>query len=516
MPYEVYMNIIESLAILIKELNPSAEIPQSDVEKRQLFRALCNVRAPKPLSSDFLRIQDAMLRQMISAKGITDIRSLHPVNKDLYLWQGDITTLRVDAIVNAANSSLLGCFVPCHGCIDNAIHTFAGVQLRLECAEIMEKQGQPEPTGCAKITNAYNLPCRHVLHTVGPTVNDLLTEQHREQLSNCYRACLALAAKHGLQSIAFCCISTGEFHFPNRAAAEIAVQTVQEYQKHTRCRSFSTCSKMRIKVFMKNYSDDIQKARQLLSEADAIVVGAGAGLSMAAGMTYDGERFTSHFADYIEKYHFTDMYTAGFHPFATPEDKWGYWSRHIYLNRYAQPDNGLHALLHALLAGKPHFVLSTNVDALFVRNGFDSDRIFDVQGDYGKWQCGVPCHNTLYDNEATVSEMVAEQANCRIPTALLPKCPVCGELMENNLRADGRFVEDAHWHESSEKYSDFLRTYRSSRLVLLELGVGFNTPTFPDTVLIRINHDDCRTVYDIDGKTLCMHQDIAAVISKMM
>lgn len=209
------------------------EIPEDVREQKRILRSLLNIRMPQPVGGDFLKIQDEYLREETAAKGITDIGELTPVREDIYLWQGDITTLRCGAIVNAANSQLLGCFYPCHGCIDNAIHTFAGIQLRLACAELMQKQGHEEPTGSAKITPAYNLPCKYVLHTVGPVVRGALTKRHCELLASCYRSCLELAEENGVESIAFCCISTGEFRFPNDKAAEIAVKTVTEYKKET-------------------------------------------------------------------------------------------------------------------------------------------------------------------------------------------------------------------------------------------------------------------------------------------
>lgn len=187
---------------------------------------------PRPVSEEFLQVQDAYLQEETRRKGITTLDQLEPVEDGIYLWQGDITTLSCGAIVNAANSQMLGCFVPCHGCIDNAIHTYAGVQLRLECARLMTGQ-EEEPTGNAKITKAYNLPCRYILHTVGPIISGAVTQANRELLASCYRTCLELAAETGLGSIAFCCISTGEFHFPNELAAEIAIQTVGELQRQT-------------------------------------------------------------------------------------------------------------------------------------------------------------------------------------------------------------------------------------------------------------------------------------------
>lgn len=211
------------------------QIPSDSTGQRQLLRGLMNVRMVKKSSAEFLNIQDAYLQEETAKKGVTDVDDLTPVQQGLYLWQGDITALRCDAIVNAANRGMTGCYVPNHRCIDNCIHTFAGVQLRLYCEEMMEAQGHAEPTGQAKITPAYNLPCRYVLHTVGPIVGGHLTETHCRQLADCYRSCLSLAAENGLKSVAFCCISTGEFHFPNEKAAEIAVATVKEFlaQKET-------------------------------------------------------------------------------------------------------------------------------------------------------------------------------------------------------------------------------------------------------------------------------------------
>ena len=221
------------LQSLLKERTEyrDVDIPAEAESQRQLLRGLMNIRAPKGTDENFLKIQDEYLQGETAAKGITDIADLTPVQPGLYLWQGDITTLRCDAIVNAANSGMTGCYIPNHRCIDNAIHSFAGVELRLACAELMERQGCPEPTGRAKITPAFNLPCRHVLHTVGPIIEGRVTQRDRELLASCYRACLELAAEHGLESVAFCCISTGEFHFPNELAAEIAVETVKEFLK---------------------------------------------------------------------------------------------------------------------------------------------------------------------------------------------------------------------------------------------------------------------------------------------
>lgn len=209
----------------------SIDIPAEDTARKRLLRSLMNIRPPKIISGKFLDVQDAYLQEECTGKGIVSLSDISLAQPGIYLWQGDITRLSVDAVVNAANSALLGCFVPCHGCIDNAIHSAAGVELRLECSRIMEEQKMEEPTGKAKITKAYNLPCRYVLHTVGPIICGAVTGRDCDLLSDCYLSCLELAAAYQLKSIAFCCISTGEFHFPNEKAAEIAIQTVQDYQK---------------------------------------------------------------------------------------------------------------------------------------------------------------------------------------------------------------------------------------------------------------------------------------------
>lgn len=227
----------EKREILIKELLAELpqyremQIPMDENEQKRLLRSLMNIRSPRPISDSFLALQDEYLSEEVAEKGITDsaLLPVSPLDNRLVLWRGDITTLRIDAIVNAANSALRGCFVPCHSCVDNIIHSVSGIQLRLACDEIMNEQGYDEPTGKAKITPAYNLPCRYVLHTVGPIVSGILTKKHCEQLADCYKSCLKLAANENLKSVAFCCISTGEFHFPQKKAAKIAVETVEEF-----------------------------------------------------------------------------------------------------------------------------------------------------------------------------------------------------------------------------------------------------------------------------------------------
>ena len=231
-------------------------VPSDTAEQKLLLRALFNVRLPIAANEEFLKIQDEYLREETRLKGVTDISALTPVQPDIYLWQGDITTLSCDAIVNAANSRMLGCFCPNHGCIDNAVHTFAGIRLRLACNEIMQKQGRKEPAGRAKITSAYNLPSRFVIHTVGPIVYGKPTDKDCELLRSCYLSCLKIADENNLKSIAFCCISTGEFHFPNEKAAEIATDTVKKYKAETHSE---------IKVIFNVFKDtDLKIYRKLL------------------------------------------------------------------------------------------------------------------------------------------------------------------------------------------------------------------------------------------------------------
>lgn len=263
------MNQIERRLHLLKTLleeqqgSYQVKIPESEERQKSLLRSLFNVRMPKPISQEFLEIQDAYLQEEIQEKGITELDDLIPIQDGIYLWQGDITTLRCDGIVNAANSGMTGCYIPNHKCIDNCIHSFAGIELRIACSEIMEQQKYPEPTGKAKITLAYNLPCNYILHTVGPIIRGKLREKDCELLASCYRSCLELAEENKLESLAFCCISTGEFHFPNDKAAEIAVREVKQFLKRR------TSVK---KVIFNVFKDLDKEIYEKLLRADGMVV----------------------------------------------------------------------------------------------------------------------------------------------------------------------------------------------------------------------------------------------------
>lgn len=277
-----------------------------------------------------------------------------------------------------------------------------------------------------------------------------------------------------------------------------------------------------------NYETRINKAKKLIENADFILIGAGAGLSTAAGFEYGGEFFQKNFSDFALKYGMKDMYSAGFYPFATSEEKWAYWSRMIYHNRYKGKANPTYQALHELIKNKNYFVITTNVDHQFQLAGFDKKRLFYTQGDYGLFQCSVPCHNKTYDNRELVFEMVKNQKNCRIPTNLIPKCPVCGREMETNLRADDRFVQDEGWFEHANLYQEFLDKVKGKNLLLIEIGVGYNTPAiikYPfermtyqnkDTHLIRINKDYPICSKEILNKTILFNEDTNKIIKNLL
>ena len=268
----------------------------------------------------------------------------------------------------------------------------------------------------------------------------------------------------------------------------------------------------------------MDKAKNLLKNADAVVVGAGAGLSTSAGFTYSGKRFEECFSDFIEKYGFGDMYSAGFYPYDTLEEYWAYWSRYIFINRYQDAPKPVYHDLLDLVQGKDYFVLTTNVDHCFQKAGFDKDRLFYTQGDYGLWQCSKPCHEKTYDNESVVRRMVARQKNMRIPSELVPYCPVCGAPMSMNLRADDTFVEDSGWHTAAMRYQDFICRHQKSKTVYLELGVGANTPgiikypfwqmTFdnPQAAYICINLSEAYIPEKIKKQSVCIGDDIGKAL----
>ena len=275
------------------------------------------------------------------------------------------------------------------------------------------------------------------------------------------------------------------------------------------------------------FSDNIKRLKNALDSADAVVIGAGAGLSAAAGFDYGGERFHKYFADFEEKYGIHDMYSGGFYPYDSSEEYWSWWSWHILINRYDCPVGEVYKNLLSLIEGKDYFVLTTNVDHQFQRAGFDKNRLFYTQGDYGLFQCSTPCCKETVDNEAIIKQMVAEQKDIRIPSALIPRCPHCGAPLTVNLRSDDKFVEDEGWHKAAERYENFLRTRSGLKILFLELGVGFNTPViikYPfwqmtakksNAVYACINKGQAFCPQEIDRQSICIDADIAEVLEKL-
>ena len=276
-----------------------------------------------------------------------------------------------------------------------------------------------------------------------------------------------------------------------------------------------------------DYSAQIKNLQAALSEADAVVIGAGAGLSTSAGFTYDGERFEKYFSDFYARYGFSDMYSGGFYPYATPEAHWAYWSRYIYINRYLDVPKPVYDALLKLVADKDYFVITTNVDHCFQKAGFDKKRLFYTQGDYGLFQCSEPCCQETFENEAVIREMVKRQEDMKVPTELLPTCPHCGKPLTMNLRCDDTFVEDEGWHKAAERYENFLRTRAGGKILFLELGVGYNTPVIikypfwqmtaknPNAIYACINQGQAVCPREIETQSICMDADIGQVLQSL-
>ena len=273
--------------------------------------------------------------------------------------------------------------------------------------------------------------------------------------------------------------------------------------------------------------DNIMRLKEELDTADAVVIGAGSGLSTSAGFTYTGERFQKYFGDFIEKYGFRDMYSGGFYPFDSLEEHWAYWSRYIYVNRYLDAPKPVYQELLRLVQDKNYFVLTTNVDHCFQKAGFEKRRLFYTQGDYGLWQCSKPCHQKTYDNETVVRKMLAEQKNMKIPSGLIPYCPACGAPMSMNLRADDAFVEDEGWHAAAQRYAEFLRRHEGQHILFLELGVGGNTPVIIKYPFWRMTYQNPKAVYacvnlseaycprEIQRHAICIDKDIGKTIGQI-
>lgn len=279
---------------------------------------------------------------------------------------------------------------------------------------------------------------------------------------------------------------------------------------------------------IKDYSEQIDKIKAAIRQADAILIGAGAGLSSSAGFTYSGARFHENFRDFEEKYGFQDMYSGGFYPFSAPEEFWAYWSRYVMINRYTNPPKPVYENLLSIVKDKEYFVLTTNVDHCFQKAGFDRKRLFYTQGDYGLFQCSVPCHDQTYDNEEEIRKMYRAQKDRKIPTELIPRCPICGKPMKMNLRADDTFVQDQGWYEALERYERFVRNYRDKKLLLLELGVGGNTPViikYPfwnftlqnaDALYVCVNRGEAVCPQEIKARSVLIDADIGEVLLELL
>ena len=286
-------------------------------------------------------------------------------------------------------------------------------------------------------------------------------------------------------------------------------------------------SRIWTKPSTKSCSEPMERLKAALQDCDAVVIGAGAGLSTSAGFTYDGERFEKYFSDFYARYGFSDMYSGGFYPYATPEAHWAYWSRYIYINRYLDAPKPVYDDLLKLVQDKDYFVITTNVDHCFQKAGFDKKRLFYTQGDYGLFQCSEPCCQETFENEAVIREMVRRQEDMKVPTELLPTCPHCGKPLTMNLRSDNKFVEDEGWHKAAERYENFLRTRAGGKILFLELGVGYNTPVIikypfwqmtaknPNATYACINRGQAVCPREIETQSICMDADIGQVLQSL-
>ena len=286
-------------------------------------------------------------------------------------------------------------------------------------------------------------------------------------------------------------------------------------------------SKIWTKLSTKSCSAPLERLQTALRDCDAVVIGAGSGLSTAAGFTYNGERFEKYFSDFAAKYGIKDMYSGGFYPFATPEEHWAYWSRYIYINRYMDAPKPVYDAILKLVQNKDYFVITTNVDHCFQKAGFDKKRLFYTQGDYGLFQCSEPCCQETFDNESVIRQMIERQEDMKIPTELLPVCPHCGKPLTMNLRSDDKFVEDEGWHKAAERYENFLRTRAGGKILFLELGVGYNTPIIikypfwqmtaknPNATYVCINQGQAACPQEIERQSVCINADIGQVLQSL-
>ncbi|ELP92269.1 hypothetical protein EIN_118830 [Entamoeba invadens IP1] len=544
-------------------INKIIERPQSKHENcwREL-RGLLNVMQPqdcarlcenKPLLEE---IESVILSQNQTATTVDSIECASKCGHSFVysnkvgIWKGDITTLKVDSIVNACNSALLGCFSPNHKCIDNAIHTFAGPQLRRDCYTIITKQGFDEPTAIAKITRGYCLPSKYVIHTVGPIVEEQLEEKHINLLRANYVSCLDLADDMKLKSIAFCGISTGIYGFPAKEAALVAVKSVLSwlldnpqtsiekvvfdcftpkdveyyenafsvFDKSANEKDFDIVNRTKNKthVLTEEDSKNMIKVVNFLKDATHVVIGAGAGFSVDAGIDFMNTKYFRSFGYPLYEYGITKMLeTIGFHDFNEESQFWGFFAVTITEMRYkplTKENRYYKQLLDTLnQLNKKYFIKTTNVDGLFERSGFEKDKVFHIQGDMNQIQCSKACTDEVYEFKPICEEMLLniDPTTFCIDEKYIPKCPRCGGKMTFNLREDDLFVDGPNLFNQKE-YIQYVGEGMNDKMILFEFGVGRGTPVhirFPfekyankgkNVLLVRINMDKDLLLTEVD------------------
>ncbi|KJE94751.1 appr-1-p processing enzyme family protein [Capsaspora owczarzaki ATCC 30864] len=540
-------------------------------------RALLTVRDAMenaPLGNKVQADIDLLLQHASVARGVVDAATLpsvsdllglditqHPLASRIVLWRGDITSLKVDAIVNAANSGLLGCFRPNHPCIDNVIHAAAGPRLRDDCVLIRRaQQYQPEPNGTARATRAYNLPSRFVLHTVGPAIErgrDVTPRDDADLISS-YRSCLQCASElPDSRSIALCCVSTGVFGFPAARGARIAVATVLEFLANN-----PTLDRVVFNVFrpedeelyiaalrrafglpldapaVSNGQPDVafnaklSKATQWLRDADYVLIAGGAGLSAAAGLDYnDRALFKRLFPAMAARGHRCMYEFIGFTNW-TPELQWGYLLSQLDKARYNWPLSSVYGNLLAIAqsrAAEHHFVLTSNADGMFERNGFDKTRVYTAQGEYGRMQCLKPCTQQVWPTRPLIDAALpfVDPATQEITNAdVVPRCPNCGGPVMMNVRGGNWFI-DQPYRELRAAFHNWLKSTRDKRLVVIEVGAGFNTPMVvrypcedavehnPQARFIRINTEHSEVPSSLTNRSVSFDQDATTVLERL-
>ena len=512
--------------------------------QRRLITQLLTSRPARPIPADAQQMLDALFATEAARRatvGPGDVLAapgdgMVVAGTEVKVWRGDITTLRVDAIVNAANADMLGCFKPFHACIDNAIHSVAGPRLRDDCRRIMEQQGHKEPTGTAKITRGYYLPCRFVLHTVGPIVPDRRpTADHEAALVSCYEACLDLAAVAGVRSLAFCAISTGVFGYPKADAARVATRTVRSWLERNpqalELVSFDVFSGDDEEAYRQAFGTrgtrassprpfdrDVRQIRRWIDEADRVLIGAGAGLSADAGVDYTDEAdFAAKFPALVKR-GLRAAYQMIGNSDLPPEAFWGYWLLHVKDVRFGDGRRRVYQRLFDLVGQRDPFVLTSNVDALFARNGFDAARVCSIQGDFAFLQCLTPCSNQLWPSEPLLERLLPEidpDTQALRDPALVPTCPKCGGQMFFNVRGGDWFVEEP-WRRQFGKLRKWLTAAKNDRLLVLDIGSGFNTPgvvrwpmertaeAITTSRFVRINRNDPHLDVNLGERALTM------------